>query len=116
MELRLTVVKDEESHGAAPYLAILGEELREFDNVEISEIPDIAPNGTKGAGGYVGLVASLPVAGVTSLFRFLRAWVIRTGRTVEVSIGSDTIKIIGASEEQQDRVIEAWLGRHAAGS
>jgi len=118
MELRLTVAvaTGEEISDVAPHLAALGEEIREFGNVELSEVPDFVPNGAKGTGWLAGLAASLPASGVTALFRFLRSWVIRTGRTVEVSIGGDTIKIGGASQAQQDRVIEAWLARHASGS
>jgi hypothetical protein len=68
--------------------------------------------GAKGAFGLAGLLSYVPATGLTEFVRFLRAWVVRTGRTVEVSIDGDTIKIIGASREQQDRVIGAWLVRH----
>jgi len=40
------------------------------------------------------------------------SWTTRTGRTVEVSVDGDVLKLTGASREQQDRVIEAWIARH----
>jgi hypothetical protein len=118
MELRLAVATQagEEGSHAAPYLALLGEDLHDFGDLDLAEIFYSAPNGAKGIGGLAALAATLPGSGVAALFRFLRSWATRTGRTLEVSIGGDTMKIGGASQEQQDRVIEAWLARHAAGS
>jgi hypothetical protein len=97
MELRLALAAaGGDIPDAGPYLAVLGEELRELGNVDVSPLPDTGPNGAKGAVALAGLAARLPAAGVTALFRFLRAWVIRTGRTVEVNIGGDVIRITGA--------------------
>jgi hypothetical protein len=118
MELRLAVATraGEKISDAAPYLALLREELRNFGDVELAEVPDFMPNGAKGIGSLAVLVASLPASGVAALFRFLRSWVTRTGRTLEVSIDGDIMKIGGATREQQDRVIEAWLDYHVSGS
>jgi hypothetical protein len=118
MELRLAVatLAGEEISDTAPYLALLREELRDFDDVNLADVPDFVPNDAKGIAGLAALVASLPVSGMAALFRFLRSWAARTERTLEVSIGGDTMKIGGATQEQQDRVIEVWLDRHAASS
>jgi hypothetical protein len=118
VELRLAVVPraDEDVGDTAPSRAGLWEELAELDEVTVEELPDAVADGAKGVGGLGGLLARVPVTGVTALAQFLRAWVVRTGRAVEVSIAGDTIKITGASREQQDRVIEAWLVRHASGT
>jgi hypothetical protein len=46
----------------------------------------------------------------------IRDWVSRTGRTVEVTIDGDTIKVTGATAQQQETIINAWLARHAPSS
>ena len=118
MELRLTVMPgtDEDIGDAAPWQASLWEELSELDEVSVEQVPEAGPESAKGVGALAGLLASVPVTGIVAFAQFVRAWVVRTGRTVEVSIDGDTIKITGASREQQDRVIEAWLVRHAPGT
>ena len=42
-------------------------------------------------------------------------WASRTGRTVEVSIGGDVLKVTGVTSHQQGEIIDAWLARHAPG-
>ena len=39
----------------------------------------------------------------------------RRGRTVEVSIGGDSLKVIGATCQEQEKIIDAWLARHGPG-
>ncbi len=46
----------------------------------------------------------------------LREWTSRTGRTVEVSIGRDKLKVTGVTARQQDQIIDSWLARHAPGT
>ena len=46
----------------------------------------------------------------------MRGFASRTGRTVEVSIGGDELKLTGATSQQQEQIINAWLARHASGS
>jgi hypothetical protein len=36
----------------------------------------------------------------------------RTGRTIEVSIGGDHLKVTGMTSQQQGEIIDAWLARH----
>jgi hypothetical protein len=45
----------------------------------------------------------------------MRGWVSRPSRTVEVNIGRDALKVIGATSEQQEQIIDAWLVRHVSG-
>ncbi|MET8779084.1 hypothetical protein ABZV58_29120 [Nocardia sp. NPDC004654] len=42
----------------------------------------------------------------------IRDWAARRGRTVEVTISGDTIKITNATDEQYNKVVDAWLARH----
>jgi hypothetical protein len=34
---------------------------------------------------------------------------------VELSIGGDVLKVTGATSQQQEKIIDGWLARHAPG-
>lgn len=116
MKLELLIAREagEETDASAEWLSLLGQELSELDDVNVAQAFPSQPDGAKGAGGLGGLLASLPGMGLAAVMAFLRAWAVRTGRTIEVSAGDDTIKITGASKEQQDRIVEAWIARYTA--
>ena len=121
MELQLVVVTeaDEDAGEVAPWTLGLREELETLDDTVVEPVyfAKVEPIGAKGLPAIPGgLLAKIPLATLKKLITVARDWATRTGRTVEASIDGDTIKITGASREQQDRVIEAWLVRHAAGS
>jgi hypothetical protein len=112
MDVRIAVagVTGEDSGDTALWEAGLGEELAEVDEVVL--LSGELPLGAKGIGAVGALVARIPAGCAGDLIKLLQAWAGRTGRTVEASIGGDTIKITGASREQQDKVIEAWVVNH----
>ena len=78
---------------------------------------DAAPAGAKGLGTAAGwLVAQVgTLDGLRAAVATVRGWAWRTGRTVEVSIGGDVLKVTGVTSQQQGEIIDAWLARHAAG-
>jgi hypothetical protein len=116
MEFRLQVAlgEDEGAEDAVRLLRNLGEGLAELYEVHIEQLPDALPESTKDDSGLAGLLARVPISGIVALVQVVRAWVARTGRTVEISVGGDTIKISSAHLEQQDREIEASLLRRAS--
>ena len=74
------------------------------------------PEGAKGTSGIAGALAvKLGASGVTAVVTRVREWVSRNGRSVEITLDGDTIKLTGATAEQQNKLVEAWLARHAAG-
>ncbi|MCQ4045639.1 hypothetical protein ACFOSC_00170 [Streptantibioticus rubrisoli] len=91
------------------------DELSEFDDASTDTETGEAPERSKGLGTATGaLLARLASIDVLKpLLEAVRAWTTRTGRTVEVSIDGDLLKLTGASQEQQEHVIQAWLARHA---
>ena len=117
MELRLRVelAEDEEPGDDAEWIAQLQEELDELDEAQLTAEPVDGPAGARGI-GLAAILAKLAAESVGKLVNAVIAFAARTGRTVEVSIGKDSIKITGASREQQDKVIGAWLARHPASS
>jgi len=96
-------------------LGDLTDELTELD-IDVGQACAPAPYGAKGLAEVTAVLTSVPASGIAPFIRFLRGWAGRTGRTVEVSFQGDAIKITGASKEQQDRLVEAWLDRHAPGT
>ena len=68
----------------------------------------------RGSGGW--LVAQFgTLEGLRAVVTTVHGWVSRTGRSVEVSIDGDVLKVTGVTSHQQGEIIDAWLARHAPG-
>jgi hypothetical protein len=94
-------------------------ELLAADVASVAPLTDDAvPARAKGVGTLAGwLVAQFgTLDGLRAAVTAVRGWARRTGRTVEVSIGGDVLKVTGVTSQQQGEIIDAWLARHAAGS
>ena len=78
-------------------------------------IAKAAPEGAKGLGDLAGwlLVQFGTLDGLRAVVAAVRGWTSRTGRTVEVSIGGDVLKVTGVTSQQQREIIDAWLAHHA---
>jgi hypothetical protein len=73
------------------------------------------PAGGEGARGS-GWLAAGPVRdldGLRAAVAAVHGWTSRTGRTVEVSVGGDVLKVTAVTSQQQREIIDAWLARHA---
>ncbi len=109
---------DGDAEELADLAAELQAELLDVDGTSVAPLPaGEAPEGAKGLGDVAGwLVAQFGTAdGLRALVTAVRAFASRTGRTVEVSIGGDPIKVTGATPQQQQQIIDAWLARHGSG-
>ena len=65
----------------------------------------------------MGLLVTLGrfAAGVRHVIPAIRAWLTRgNSRSVEITLGGDALELTHVSSADQQRVIEAWLSRHAA--
>ena len=74
-----------------------------------------APEGAKGLDGTLAgwlLVQFGTLDGLRAVVAAVRGWASRTGRTVEVSIGGDVLKVTGVTSAEQDRLVELWVMRH----
>lgn len=93
---------------------LLAEDVEDVRPVE----PDTAPDGAKGAGAVAGWLAVqlASVEGVRVVIDLLRGWAGRRRRAVEVTIDGNTLKLSGVSSGEQERIIDAWIARHATGS
>ena len=106
----------------AEELADLAERLRaELLGVDTASVAPLtaksAPAGAKGLGALAGWLAVQfgTLDGLRAVVAAVRGWTARTGRTVEVSIGGDALKVTGVTSQQQEKIIDAWLARHASG-
>jgi hypothetical protein len=122
VELRLTVLPEtgDTADDVLPWSTRLTKELLALDSVvtadPVGDTTDGIPDGAKGAGDLARVLVQIPVTGLGALAQFLRAWVSVTGKTVEATIDGDPIRIRGASKEQVDQVLAAWIARHSASS
>ena len=80
--------------------------------------PRRPPRGPRGSGTLAGwlLVQFGTPDGLRAVVAAVRGWASRTGRTVEVSIGGDALKVTAVTSQQQGEIIDAWLARHAPGA
>jgi hypothetical protein len=92
-------------------------ELLELDVKNVRSVEEeAAPDNAKGIMEIAGWLAVQFGAwdGLRQVISVLRSWTIRTNRTVELSIAGDTLKIGGLSPEHQEKLIDAFIARHAS--
>jgi hypothetical protein len=117
--MQILPVTDSDAEELADLAARLQAELVDVDAVSVAPLPaEAVPEGAKGLGDVAGWLAAQfgTLDGLRAVVATVRGWTARTGRTVEVSIGGDVLKVTGVSLHQQDKIIDDWLARHAAGT
>lgn len=104
----------DEADEIAGLVSGLRAELLDLDVEAVEPVEDTElPEGAKGPGTLFGtLSVSLGIIDrLQSVVDSLREWTGRTGRTVEVRLGDDTLRVSSASAAQQERIIEDWIAR-----
>jgi hypothetical protein len=103
----------------AELTARLRAELLELDVDSVDALTDeTTPEHAKGVAVLVGWLAVRfgTVEGLRAVVAAARGWASRTNRVVEVSYGGDMLKVTGVTSQQQEKIIDDWLARHAAGA
>jgi hypothetical protein len=103
---------DEDAEQLDDLTAMLREELLELDVATVEPIlPDRAPEGTKGVVAAVGgwLAVHFGPAGLKAVVNAVAAWAGRTGKTVELTLNGNTLKLTGASADVQSRALAGFL-------
>ena len=116
--LQVLPVADSDAEELADLAAELHAELLSADGTSVAPLPaQAAPEGAKGLGDVAGwLMAQFgTLDGLRVLVAAVRGFAARTGRTVEVTIGDDHLKVTGVTSQQQEEIIDAWLARHGPG-
>jgi len=112
--VRVELVSDGADDRADDLIAAVRRELLELDVERVDVETAEGPDGSKGLEiGALVVVLAKAAPALAGVVRALQSWVSRGGRTVTVSIDGDTIEIGGASAEQQDLLIAAWVERHS---
>jgi hypothetical protein len=109
---------DSDAKELAELAAGLRAELLDLDEVSVTpSAAEAPPAGAKGLGTLAGWLVTQfgTLDGLRAAVAAVRGWAGRTGRTVEVSIDGDVLKLTGATSQQQEKIVDAWLARHAAG-
>lgn len=111
----VTSVDDGDQDEAAGLARRLRAELLDLDVDAVGPWSgDMIQEGAKGGSGLgVMLVVRWGAAGLQAVLTKIRDWVLRNGCSVEATIDGDTVKVTGATWEQQEKIINAWLARHA---
>lgn len=98
----------------------LGDELRRLDVRDVRPVPaGPAPPGSRGFDvGTIGqiLVALVGTQGLAGVVTAVMAWLDRghdAPRQVRLEVAGDVLELSGASSEEQDRLVEMFLSRHA---
>jgi len=108
-------VADSDAEELADLAAELHAELLSVDGTSVAPLAaEAAPEGAKGLGDVAGwLVAQFgTLDGLRGLVAAVRGFASRTGRTVEVNLGGDVLKVTGVTSQQQEEIIDSWLARH----
>jgi hypothetical protein len=114
--LQVLPVADSDAEELADLAAELQADLLDVEAALVAPLTaETAPEGSKGLGALAGWlqVQFGTLDGLRAVVSVVRGWASRTGRTVEVGIGGDTLKVTGATAQQQEMIIDAWLTRHA---
>jgi hypothetical protein len=117
LNLQVLPVADSDAEELTDLAGELHAELLDVDEVSVALLDDEAsPDRAKGLGTLAGgLLAQFgTLNGLRAVVAVVRRWASRTGRTVEVTIGGDVLKVTGVTTQQQEKIIDAWLGRHGA--
>jgi hypothetical protein len=109
---------DEDDEELAELTSRLRAQLLDLDVDAVDPVTDErAAERGKGLETLIGwLAVRLGKEGLRSVLAAVVTWATRTGHTVEISYGSDKLKITAATPEQQERLVNDFLARHSPGS
>jgi hypothetical protein len=116
--LQVCTAAEDDAGDLADLAGLLRGELLDLDVSAVDRLPDEAvPPGAKGVAALAGwLAVQLGPEALRAVLAKVADWVTRNDRVVEVSLDGDTLRLGRATREQQEKIIDGWLARHAAGS
>jgi len=114
--LRVMAVPDSDAKELADLCERLRVELLELDLPSVAQHTEREePERAKGFGQLTNwlIIQFVTLDGLRAALAAVRRFASRTGRTVEVSIDGDSLRLTAATAQQQEQVIDAWLARHS---
>jgi hypothetical protein len=120
-EVRVGVVEDGADAARLEELALqLRQELLTLDVRSVEPVGDgDAPPGTRGGLSAIAGLLSVSLAPglqvIGAVVAVVRDWLRRSGsgHTIKLSIDGDTIELTGATDEVQQRLVDAWVLKHS---
>ena len=119
VHLEVGVESGSDPQELAELTARLQRQLLQLD-VDAVERPSAGPppEGAKGADivalGTLFVTLAKSVGGLAAVTKTVQNWLTgQRGRTVKLQVDGDTIELTGASSRDQERLVDAWIERHA---
>jgi hypothetical protein len=120
VEVEVMPLPDADKAELGKLVGWLRDELSDTD-IQWVDVPSQgpAPVGAKAmevlAVGKLVVAVTRSVASLQSVVSAVRSWVGRSEvHSVKISLDGDVLEVTGVSDEDQRRLIDAWVDRHAA--
>lgn len=112
--LQVHPAPEDDAGELAELAGLLRAELLDLDVQGIEQLDkEAVPDGAKGIAAVAGwLGVNLGPAAIRAVLAKVADWATRNDRVVEVGYAGDTLKLSKATREQQQKIIDDWLGRH----
>jgi len=109
--------EEEDEEELARLTRRLRSELLDLDVSDVEPVTGEQEEGAKGAAEVLGwLVVHLGAEQLGEVVGKVAQWALSHGRTVEVNLDGDVLKLGRATREQQEGAYQAWLARHTPGN
>jgi hypothetical protein len=111
--VRIIGDSDDDAEEIESLTARLRGALLDLDVLDVEPVAEEAPDGAKGAAAVLGWL-SVTFGGdlLSAVADRLAGWAMSLGRTVEISVNGDTLKLGRVSHREQQELVREWLARH----
>jgi hypothetical protein len=119
LALEVETLPDTDAEELAALVRRLRAELLDLDVDRVEPLTaGEAPEGAKGVEllALGGLVVQFVLQSevLTSIVDGVRSWLQRqSARSVKLTLDGDSLEVTGVSSQEQDRLVELWIARHA---
>ena len=109
--------RDGDDEEVAALAQRLRTQLLELDVDSVESVAGVSPEeGAKGLETLIGwLAVRLGKEGLRTVVAAVVGWATRTGHSIEITCDGETLKVSAVTSEQQERIINDYLARHAPG-
>jgi hypothetical protein len=115
--VRITGNSDDDGEEIAQLTRQLRTAILSLDVENVEPVAGEAPNGAKGVTAVLGWL-SVTLGGelLKSVADRVADWAMSRGRSVEITVDGDTLKLGGVTRARQEELTREWLARHPISS
>jgi len=115
--VRISDNSDDDAEEIAQLTRQLRTALLDLDVTDVEPVAGEAPNGAKGVTAVLGWL-SVTLGGelLKSVADRVADWAMSRGRSVEITVDGDTLKLGGVTRARQEELTREWLARHPISS